>query len=119
MQNKLKTTVLLVLLANFGFAQQITPTTKLPEKVTVQENSHTDKTVATTVQNDSPNAKSFDVAEGKKGLNAVNVRNAKQAGSVNETGRTVRPNGQDDGNPFPPKNGTTSLQKPKEKSNGK
>lgn len=70
-----------------------------------------------TIQNDTVKTTPSGLADGKKGLNAVNVRNAvnedlstptqdhaintKGTGAIN--GRTTKPNGQDDGNPFPPK----------------
>jgi hypothetical protein len=97
MNNILKMTVALLLIANTGFAQQNKLVTKLPEKGNIQQSN------SLAVHSDSSRTKTFDVAEGKKGLNAVNVKLARQAGFINENGRTAKPNGQDDGNPFPPK----------------
>ena len=76
MKTKLRITVFLLLLVTLGYAQQNTSITKLPDKGTLQQNNTTDKVTAPAVKPDSPNTKTFDVAEGKKGLNAVNVRKA-------------------------------------------
>ena len=111
MNNILKMAIVLLLLANTGFAQQNKLVTQLPEKGTLQQSSNSDKTTDATIKNDSPPTKTFDVAEGKKGLNAVNVKLARQAGSVNENGRTTKPNGQDDGNPFQAKNTNVKASK--------
>ena len=111
MNNILKMAIVLLLLANTGFAQQNKLVTQLPEKGTLQQSSNSDKTTDATIKNDSPPTKTFDVAEGKKGLNAVNVKLARQAGSVNENGRTAKPNGQDDGNPFPSKSNNSKETK--------
>jgi hypothetical protein len=112
MKNKLKLTLLVILFANLGFAQQ----NAIPAKGSLKQASTIEKTGST---GDAAKGESFDVAEGKKGLNAVNVKKVKEGTDISQNGRTTKPNGQDDGNPFPPKNSTTSLQKPKEKSNDK
>lgn len=103
MNNILKMTVVLLLMANTGFTQQNKLVTQLPEKGTLLQSSNLAKTTDVAVQRDSSTTKTFDFAEGKKGLNAVNVKLARQAGSINENSRTTKPNGQDDGNSFPPK----------------
>ena len=105
MNNILKMTVVLLLMANAGFTQQNKLVTKLPDKGTLQQSN------SLVVNSDSSRTKTFDVAEGKKGLNAVNVKQARQAGSINENGRTAKPNGLDDGNPFPPKSNNSKETK--------
>jgi hypothetical protein len=79
MNNILKITVVLLLFANTGFTQQNKLVTKLPEKGTLQQSSNLNKTTDVVVLNDSTTKKTFDVAEGKKGLNAVNVKRSKQS----------------------------------------
>jgi hypothetical protein len=125
----------LLLMTHLCFAQ-VNVGTEMPEAAKTKHDTPKNSVgnIRRTIQNDSTKTTPSGLAEGKKGLNAVNVRNAvnedptntptqdhaintKGTGAIN--GRTTKPNGQDDGNPFPPKNGTSSLQKPKEKSNDK
>jgi hypothetical protein len=112
MNNILKMIVVLLLMANAGFTQQNKFGTKLLDKGTLQQSNNLAKATSVAVQSDSSTAKTFDVAEGKKGLNAVNVKQARPAGSINENGRNTKPNGQDDGNPFPPKSPNAKVTKP-------
>lgn len=103
MKNVLKMGLLLILLTNVGFAQQNELIPKLPEKDTLQQKHNSDKAADTTVQNDLPIMNSVEVAGGKKGLNAVNVRQTKQAGN-NANSQIVSP---------PEKGSTTVLQQSK------
>jgi len=108
MNDIFKITIVLLLMANAGFTQQNKLVTQLPEKGTLQQSNNLAKATNMAVQSDS---KTFDVAEGKKGLNAVNVKQAKQTGSINENGRTTKPSGQDMGNRYPPQKANVKATK--------
>lgn len=95
MKNRILISIGLLMVTTLCFAQQSKPIAELPAKGTLIKTS--------------PNGATTTVSEGKKGLNAVNVKQAKQAGSVSENGRTTNPSGQDDRNPFPPKNTNTKA----------
>lgn len=97
MKNRILISIGLLMVTTLCFAQQSKPIAELPAKGTLIQTS--------------PNEAATVVAEGKKGLNAVNAKQAKQAGSVSENGGTIRPNDQDDGNPFPPKSTKTKATK--------
>lgn len=90
MKAKLTLATLFMLLTIFCIAQSGVTLTGEPTKGTLKQNDNSEKT-ATAVKSDSPTVKSFDVAEGKKGLNAVNVCNARQAASSTNTQNTSPP----------------------------
>lgn len=97
MKSKIVISIGLIMATTLCFAQHSKPIAELPAKGTLIQTS--------------PNGAAATVAEGKKGLNAVNVKQAKQAGSVNENGRTTNANGKHDENPFPPKSTNTKATK--------
>lgn len=97
MKNRILISIGLLMVTTLCFSQQSKPVAELPAKGTLIQAS--------------PNGAAAAVTEGKKGLNAVNVKQAKQAGSMNENGRTNWPNNQDDGNPYPSKNSSVKVTK--------
>ena len=102
MKIKIVISIGLLMLTALCFAQQIKLVAELPAKGTIMQTS-TSENVLT--------GNAATATEGKKGLNTVHVKQAKQAGSVNENGRTTNLSGQDDGNPFPPKSTNTAATK--------
>lgn len=91
MKAKLTLATLFMLLTIFCIAQSGVSLAGETTKGTLKQNDNSEKTAATAVESDSPTVKSFDVAEGKKGLNAVNVRNAKQTANSTNTQNTSPP----------------------------
>lgn len=94
MKNRIVILIGLLMITTLCFSQQSKPIAELPVKETLIQSN--------------PNGAATAVTEGKKGLNAVNV---KQTESMNENVRTIRQNAQDDGNPFPPKSTNTKATK--------
>jgi len=94
MKNMIVISIGLLMVTALCFAQQSKLVAELPAKGTLLQTS--------------ANGDAVIVTEGKKGLNAVNV---KQAENVNENGRTTTPNGQDDGTPFPLKSKSITATK--------
>lgn len=95
MKNRILISIGLLMVTTLCFAQQSLPIAELPAKGTLIQTSTNEAAAA--------------VVEGKKGLNSVNVKQAKQAGGVSENGRTTNPSGQDGRNPFPPKSKNTKA----------
>jgi len=91
MKNRIAISISLLLVTTLCFAQQSKPIAELPAKGTLMQTT-SEKVSA---------GDAATVAEGKKGLNAVNVKLARQAGSANEN----------EGNKFPPKNSSTKATK--------
>jgi len=102
MKNKILISICLLAFSTLCFAQQSKPVAELPAKGALMQ---------TTTNEHVLSGDASTVTEGKKGLNAVNVKQAKQAGIQTEVGRTIRTNGQDDGNPVPYKNASAKVTK--------
>jgi len=79
MKTKLSLAVLTLLLAIVCTAQSGVSSTGEPLKGSAKQNDTSGKIAETAVKSDLQAVKSFDVAEGKKGLNAVNVSRSKQS----------------------------------------
>lgn len=92
MKNKIMISICLMLVSTFCFAQKSKPVAELPAKGTLQQTSVSEKSVT----DDTAKDKAAAVTEGKKGLNAVNVKHAKQA----EPNATAQP-------ASPPESGST------------
>jgi len=75
MKNKFRITALFFLLASFGFAQSSQQVAVLPQKNTSPQT----KTTQSGSTGDVAKGEAVTVTEGKKGLNAVNVKRSKQS----------------------------------------
>jgi hypothetical protein len=75
MKNKFRIAALFFLMANFGFAQSSKQVSVLPEK-DISTQTITTKSGST---GDVAKGEAVTVTEGKKGLNAVNVKRSKQS----------------------------------------
>ncbi|MBA4409181.1 MAG: hypothetical protein Q8S54_04780 [Bacteroidota bacterium] len=94
MKNKFKTTVWLILVATLGYAQQNTKVSTLPAKGTLMQTG-TSKESST---GDVAKGEALTATEGKKGLNAVNVRQAaKTDGRVSGSANDYSKNKQESG----------------------
>ena len=91
MKAKLTLVTLSMLLTIFCTAQSGVSSTGEPLKGTLKQNDASEKSAETAVKSDSPAGKSFDVAEGKKGLNAVNVKRSNQPEEKANTKTAVSP----------------------------
>jgi hypothetical protein len=75
MKYRFELAVLLLLLATTGFAQESKPITQVPAKGTLQQSTASGKSST----GDVAKGEATTVTEGKKGLNAVNVKRSKQS----------------------------------------